>query len=175
MTKHTLDTDSKVFFYEQEFYVLSNFSAFKVKFGVWDYDTAEHCYHCQKFAGRRGSIEVDIQACVRNARSAHDSFKIAQANKDKVRPDWNAVRVGIMGDILRAKVNQHEYVRRKLLETGERELIEHSWRDSFWGWGPDRQGQNMLGKLWMEIRAELRDSAIGRDCYESRDGGGGRF
>jgi predicted NAD-dependent protein-ADP-ribosyltransferase YbiA (DUF1768 family) len=28
--------------------------------------------------------------------------------------------------------------------------------DDFWGWGPNRDGKNMLGRLWMEIRAELR-------------------
>jgi hypothetical protein len=39
---------------------------------------------------------------------------------------------------------------------GDRELIEDSWRDDFWGWGPHRNGKNMLGKLWMEIRSELR-------------------
>jgi hypothetical protein len=65
------------------------------------------------------------------------------------------VKVDVMRDILRAKVAQHEYVRRKLLATGDRELIEDSWRDDFWGWGPNRDGQNMLGKLWMEVRAEL--------------------
>ena len=61
-----------------------------------------------------------------------------------------------MLDILRAKVQQHEYVRRKLLATGDRELVENSWRDDFWGWGPNRDGQNKLGKLWMKVRAELR-------------------
>lgn len=42
------------------------------------------------------------------------------------------------------------------LATGDRELIEDSWRDDFWGWGPNRDGKNMLGKLWMEVRAELQ-------------------
>ena len=51
---------------------------------------------------------------------------------------------------------KHWPIRRKLLATGDRELIEDSWRDDFWGWGPNRDGQNMLGKLWMEIRSELR-------------------
>jgi predicted NAD-dependent protein-ADP-ribosyltransferase YbiA (DUF1768 family) len=64
-----------------------------------------------------------------------------------------------MSNILRLKLAQHEYVRRKLLATGDRDLIEDSWRDDFWGWGPNRDGQNMLGKLWMEIRAELRATA----------------
>lgn len=31
-----------------------------------------------------------------------------------------------------------------------------AWRDSFWGWGPDKRGQNMLGKLWMRVREEQR-------------------
>lgn len=57
------------------------------------------------------------------------------------------------------KASAHEYVSRKLEQTGDRELVENSWRDAFWGWGPNRNGQNMLGKLWMEIRAERRAQA----------------
>ncbi|WP_411543268.1 NADAR domain-containing protein, partial [Escherichia coli] len=48
------------------------------------------------------------------------------------------------------RADQHEYVRRKLLATGNRCLIENSWRDDFWGWGPNRDGKNMLGTLWMK-------------------------
>ena len=66
-----------------------------------------------------------------------------------------------MRAILKEKAQQHEYVRRKLLETGDRELIENSWRDGFWGWAPNGEGQNMLGKLWMEVRTELRRRAGG--------------
>ncbi len=93
---------------------------------------------------------------IMDAPSAHEAFKIAERSKAERRQDWDAVKVDIMRDILRAKADQHEYVRRKLLATGDRELIEDSWRDDFWGWGPNRDGQNMLGKLWMEIRSELR-------------------
>lgn len=91
-----------------------------------------------------------------SARSAHDAFKVAQEHKSYQRSDWDQVKVGYMRRILHAKADQHEYVRRKLLGTGDRELVENSWRDDFWGWGPNRDGQNMLGKLWMEVRAELR-------------------
>lgn len=151
---HKLDTDTRVFFYEQEFYVLSNFSAFRVKWHSRDFDTSEHIYQWEKFIGVEGGHEIRGQIFL--ARSAHDAFKVAEAHKERVRLDWFNVRVDIMRDILRAKANQHEYVRRKLLETGDRELIEDSWRDGFWGWGPNRNGQNMLGKLWMEIREELK-------------------
>lgn len=152
---HGLDTDECVCFYEQEFYVLSNFSAFSI---YWDvsgfsakFDTSEALYHWHKFPN-----SARIRDLIRSAPSAHESFKIAEQYKDSVRPDWKEVRVDVMRQILRAKVQQHEYVKRKLLKTGDRLLVENSWRDAFWGSGPDGDGVNQLGKLWMEIRAELR-------------------
>jgi hypothetical protein len=63
-----------------------------------------------------------------------------------------------MKDILRAKVEQHPYVKKKLFESGNRELVEDSWRDSYWGWGPNKDGENHLGKLWMEVRNEFRST-----------------
>ncbi len=152
--KLTLDNESQVFFYEQDFYVLSNFSAFNVNVFGHDFQTAEHAYHWRKFCDK----EPTIACVIRHARSAHDAFKLAHQHKDKQHKNWSAIRLFEMRLILRAKVEQHEYVRRKLLATGDRELIENSWRDSFWGWGENRDGHNMLGKLWMEIRAELRSS-----------------
>jgi predicted NAD-dependent protein-ADP-ribosyltransferase YbiA (DUF1768 family) len=46
---HKLDTDSQVFFYEQDFYALSNFSAFRLMWRDIDFDTSEHAYHWEKF------------------------------------------------------------------------------------------------------------------------------
>lgn len=159
MTNHGLDTDKIVCFYEPEFYPLSNFSAFAV---LWEevgirtkFDTSEALYHWCKFPDYRG-----VRDEIRAAPPAHEAFQIAQRHSHLRRPDWDAVKVDIMRVILRAKVHQHEYVRRKLLETGDRELVENSWRDSFWGWGPNRDGQNMLGRLWMEIRFSIQRGAL---------------
>lgn len=154
---HKLDTDSQVFFYEQDFYVLSNFSAFSL---VWKnswFPTTEHAYHWEKFPNSR-SLQSDIRTSI----SAHEAFKLAERNKEYVRADWSEVRPLIMRQILWAKVQQHEYVKRKLLATGDRDLIEDSWRDSYWGWGPDRQGKNALGALWMDIRNELRTQSTSK-------------
>ncbi|HEY4417585.1 MAG TPA: NADAR family protein [Verrucomicrobiae bacterium] len=151
--KLTLDTDGEVFFYEQEFYVLSNFSAFNVDVFGRDFQTAEHAYHWRKFSDTSSTTAHEI----RFARSAHDAFKLAEKKRAKRRKDWDAVKVVFMREILRAKALQHEYVLRKLLETEDRFLCENSWRDGFWGWGENREGKNMLGHLWMEIRAELRN------------------
>jgi hypothetical protein len=151
MLNHGLDNDTQVFFYEQEFYVLSNFSSFRLFWKGHDFPTSEHAYHWEKF-----SNNPNCQSYILESRSAHDALKWAQYWSNLVRPDWNDIKVDVMRDILRAKVQQHEYVRKKLLETGDREIIENSWRDNFWGWGPGRDGLNMLGKLWMEVRSEIK-------------------
>ena len=161
---HGLDTPERVCFYEQDFYVLSNFSAFTLQWTGHRFDTLEAAYHWEKFANgslpSEGPLRRTVAEMVIRAPSAHEAFKIAQRFEHVRRPDWGEVKVQTMGALLRKKVEQHEYVRRKLLATGDRELVENSWRDDFWGWGPDRDGQNMLGKLWMEVRNELRDSSI---------------
>ncbi len=150
--KFTLDNAAQVFIYEKEFYPLSNFSAFQLYWYGRHFMTSEHAYQWMKFRDAETSLAIE------SARSAHEAFKIAESNRHLVVPNWTNMRVTVMRNILWAKVEQHEYVKRKLLETGDREIIEESWRDDFWGWGPNRDGQNMLGRLWMEIRQEIARS-----------------
>lgn len=150
---HRLDNQTQVFFYENQFYPLSNFSAFCLDWAGHRFMTSEAAYHWEKF-----NAYPEIQRQILEAPSAHETLQIARRNRDKVRPDWEQIKARVMRGIISQKAAQHEYVRRQLLLTGDRELIEDSWRDDFWGWGPDKDGQNTLGKLWMEIRAELRNS-----------------
>lgn len=150
---HGLDTQNEVFFYEQEFYVLSNFSAFTINWKSLRFDTSEAAYHWEKFAG---TDYDDIRAQIRLAPSAHRAFEIAQSNKMHRRSDWDEVKAGIMSRILWAKVHQHDYVMKKLLETGHRRLVENSWRDDVWGWGPNKDGLNLLGVLWEQVRYAIQ-------------------
>jgi len=130
--------------------VFSNFSSFKLNWKGVDWMTSEHAYHAEKFEDSK------ILEQLKNTRSAHDAMKLAYANKDKYRKDWDEIRLEMMKKILLAKVEQHPYVKKKILESGDRELVENSWRDSYWGWGPNKDGENHLGKLWMEVREEVR-------------------
>ncbi len=147
---HGLDTDTHIYCYEHEFYPLSNFSSFQLVWCDLLFATSEHAYHWEKFHGH-----PEVQHAILHARSAHDAFRVSRDNASLVRSDWVEVRVGIMRHILRAKVSQHPYVLKKLLQTGARQIVENSWRDSFWGWGEGHDGENMLGRLWMEIRSEV--------------------
>ena len=46
---------------------------------------------------------------------------------------------------------------KKLLETKDYPIVEDSPKDDYWGWGSDRNGENNLGKLWMELREEYQN------------------
>jgi len=144
------DTKEPILFYEREFYVFSNFSSFAIEWKGELWMTSEHAYHSEKFE------DENLKEQIQNTRSAHDALKLAHANKDKYRSDWEEIKLEVMKEILRVKVEQHPYVKKKLLESGDRELIEDSWRDSYWGWGPNKDSENHLGKLWMEVRDEIR-------------------
>jgi ribA/ribD-fused uncharacterized protein len=160
---HRLDTDDTVYFYETDFYALSNFSAFRLRWKGLDFDTSEAAYQWEKFPQ-----SPVLQEAILHAPSAHEAFTLAVDERSRQRDDWDEVRVEIMRAILQAKVEQHPYVKRKLLDTGARTLIEDSWRDTFWGIGRDGHGENMLGCLWMEIRGDVfhEELAAGRRPWE---------
>ncbi len=141
-------------FYPREFYCLDNFSSFKVKYKGYIYASLEEAYQSAGFEMSAPEIAQQIK----NSFSAHEAQKIAMKNKDKLQPNWNEIKLDVMEELLRLKVNQNPYVKKKLLETREYMIVEDSPKDNFWGWGQDRNGENNLGKLWMKIRDEIINS-----------------
>lgn len=77
-----------------------------------------------------------------------------------VRPDWNAIKVPRMQEVLRAKFTQYPDLAGKLIATGDATLIEESNIDAFWGIGKRGNGKNMLGVLLMELREELKKGLV---------------
>lgn len=138
-------------FYPREFYCLDNFSSFKVKYKGFIYPTVEHAYQASKFMKTDNELVKQIQECF----SAHEAQKIAKANKDKQRSDWDEVKLSIMEDLLRLKLDQNPYVKKKLLQTADYKIVEDSPKDSYYGCGKQRNGLNQLGKLWMRLREEM--------------------
>ncbi len=145
-------TDTAIFFYTPTFYAFDSFSAFAIE--IWDniFPTAEHAYQWKKFQFSQSVVAEQILS----ARSARDTKVIADQHKDLVSPDWHGVKASCMEEIVRAKCLQHEKIRTLLAETGSCQIIENSPTDSYWGAGPDGDGQNQLGKIWMKLRDELQ-------------------
>lgn len=77
--------------------------------------------------------------------------------KVNLRSDWEAVKVSIMEDVVREKFLQNPELLKKLLDTGDAELIEgNGWHDTFWGVDQNTgEGENHLGRILMRLREEL--------------------
>lgn len=75
-----------------------------------------------------------------------------------LRPDWEDVKLAVMEAVVRDKFSRNPTLGRKLLATGDKELVEaNSWHDVFWGVDEKTdEGRNELGKILMRIRTELQ-------------------
>lgn len=145
------ETDDAVYFYSAPYEPINNFSAHTVE--IWGnlFPTAEHAFQWKKFE----ETDPDHAEKVKLAGSPSLAKKIAHQNSNR-RSDWDRVKVAFMRDIIQAKVAQHEDVREILLATGDKEIIENSPTDNFWGGGVDGLGENWVGKILTDVRDQLK-------------------
>ena len=144
-------TETGIYFYTPRYYAFDNLSAYSIDLWGHTFATTEHAYQWKKFSESHPEIAAEILT----ANSAYLTKKIADAHKDMVDPKWYEERVGVMEEIIKAKIDQHEQIARLLVETKEKEIYENSPTDYFWGVGEDGTGENQLGKIWMKLREEL--------------------
>ncbi|MCV2402277.1 NADAR family protein [Marinomonas sp. C2222] len=92
----------------------------------------------------------------------------SKPHRKTTRPDWYEVRHKIMRWCLRVKLAQnYEEFGRLLLLTCDKSIVEQSRKDDFWGArladeaGDTLVGQNVLGRLLMELREKLKEDAEG--------------
>jgi len=81
--------------------------------------------------------------------------------ENELRPDWDAVRIDVMRHFVMQKFMDHAILAEWLLATGSQLIVEgNTWHDQFWGnchcIKCYKSGRNHLGKILMDVRAELR-------------------
>lgn len=105
----------------------------------------------------------EVQRMILNESSPMTAKMRSKPYRGESRPDWERVRIPIMKWCLRVKLLYNwEKFSELLLETGDKPIVEDSRKDNFWGAKPcpDRDtltGQNVLGRLLMELRDQLRN------------------
>ena len=142
------------FYHKHEpYYEFTNFyqATLRIDGKVWA--TSENYFQAQKYIG------TPLYDAIQQSQTAREAFDISRTpglGLQWRRNDWDAVKEDVMYVALYAKFTQHEQLTKMLLDTGDRKLVEHTNRDSYWGDGGDGRGQNRLGKLLMELRGKLR-------------------
>ncbi len=144
--------EDKILFLGGGWKCFSNFSSYEVDIWGRKFKTSEHAYQYKKF-----EHDEEVREKIFSSSSAYDSKILSQEFKDRQALDWESKRVDVMEEIVRAKLAQHPHILKKLKETGDKEIIENSPDDYFWGWGADHSGQNIHGKIWMKLREEVNN------------------
>lgn len=127
----------------------SNFSAHPFSLDGKTWPTSEHFFQAQKFE--------DAAYCeqIRLANSPMIAARLGRSRAHPLRADWESIKDDVMRRAIRAKCAAHPKVGALLLSTGEQELVEQTTGDYYWGCGKNGSGQNKLGLILMEVRAEL--------------------
>lgn len=128
----------------------SNFAPYSITLKGVVWPTSEHYFQAQKFVG------TEHEDAIRRAKTPKLAANLGRSREHPLRPDWEQVKDAVMEDAVRAKFAQHADLRRILLETGDALIVEHRAGDSYWGDGPDGSGRNMLGRILMKVRDNLR-------------------
>lgn len=132
--------------FRDEYFFLSNFYNAPVTWEGITYRNNEAAFQaakCIDVRDRAKFSQLDASSAKRLGRQI------------PLRSDWEKIKFIVMQEICFAKFTQNPHLRAKLIATGSQYLEEgNTWGDRIWG-TVDGQGQNMLGKILMGVRAKL--------------------
>lgn len=141
------EKENSIEYFDGDYNFLSNFYEHEVFYEGKLYPTNEHAFQAAK------TFDENEKEKIRKSKTASRAKFLGR--KVKLRDDWEDVKIQIMYDICLEKF-KNEDLKEKLLNTGDKTLIEgNTWNDDFWG-KCNEDGQNHLGKILMQIRNELR-------------------
>lgn len=145
-------TTTAIKFYSSadEYGDFSNFAGYPILLDGEVWPTVEHYFQAQKFK------DLALRKKIRGLNSPSQAAKMGRDRKNKLRDDWESVKIDVMRKAVMAKFTQHSDLRELLCSTGTVTLVEHTVNDTFWADGGDGSGKNWLGKILMEVRATFQ-------------------
>lgn len=108
-------TEACIDSFREDYDFLSNFYACTIEYqGIW-YQSAEAAFQAQKCMNEEDKLGFCGLSAAKEKRHGRQIL---------LRPDWDAVKIGFMKEIVRAKFIQNPHLARKLLATGDRQIAE---------------------------------------------------
>ena len=131
--------------FREEYFFLSNFYRCSVMYMGYEFTCAEAAFQAAKCPARAWEfLTLGPSEAKKLGRSV------------VLRYGWSYIKIAIMRRIIYSKFSQNRYLLEKLLSTGNAILIEgNDWGDTYWG-QVNEEGENNLGKILMEVRAEMK-------------------
>lgn len=140
---------------------LSNFHPAPFTINGVTYGTVEHFYVAAKSQAqsyKNAILAAPTPGKAKRLGSADHKQSLFKQGA-VLRPDWEQTKFGVMMTGVSAKFKQNSHLMDALKATQPAVLLEDSPTDLVWGTGPIDEmgrfpGQNILGKILMQIRAE---------------------
>jgi N-glycosidase YbiA len=152
------DPSKTICFYDahHQYYEFTNFYSAPISHGGIVYPTSEHFFQAQKFINYPA-----ISSQILSAPSPREAFDRARAHASFVRSDWHSgAKDQAMLLALELKFSQHSGLKKLLVSTGDKLLVEHTTNDDYWGDNGDGSGKNQLGQLLMWIRDQINSGKM---------------
>ena len=127
------------------------------------YKTAEHFYQANKFDNE------EIREKIINAETPKESSTIGRDRKNIRRKDFKDIKLSVMSEAIYNKFSQNKDIRSKLIETRNEPIREMTTKESFWGVGPNLDGENQIGKILMNIRKRVKCELLGNILNNCKD------
>jgi ribA/ribD-fused uncharacterized protein len=148
--------------FRDEYFFLSNFFVAPVTIDYqgeqFTFLTGEHLFQGMKVAA---ALQPEMNLFALRALEKAPTPAKAKYWGRSIRIDvekWNKLSEQCMKRTLELKFSQHPDLMKKLVDTGELNLVEYNdWNDTLWGKNQKtRKGQNKLGRLLMGLRSKER-------------------
>ncbi len=136
---------------EGELGYLANYSDYGFTVDGVYYPTAEHFYQASKFDNPE--IIQKILSC----KTAREAASVGRDRNNKRIDHFNDIKLNKMYQAVYEKFQQNPDIRKKLIETGDEEIREMTDQESYWGVGPQLDGENHMGEILMRVREELKN------------------
>lgn len=147
-----------IWFYDrdEDYYEFTNFFPAYINLKGKQWPTTEHYFQAQKFATDPNQV-TDQEDEVRKLDTPREAFDYVRKNEWVMTyEEWNLEKNKVMRAALLAKFQQNLDLQDLLLGTGYKKLVEHTYKDKYWGDGGDGTGKNTLGILLMSVRDQIR-------------------
>lgn len=143
--------------------IFSNFHDEPLQINGEIWKTGEHFYQAAKFAKTGLQPDEEIYHTIINSETPGTAKRLADeyfSEENKGR-SHQALRTFVaMSQMLTVKFAFGTLARKRLMQTGDLELIHLSGSDFFWGQNRKDDGKNLLGKALMQMRNSGSDCSV---------------
>ena len=130
--------------------VLASYAANSFQLDDFTWPTVEHYFQAMKFDDQHYQRKISLAPSAKKAR------QLGRTRLKKIRKAWKTTRKIMMTRAVYISARTNQAVYDALMQTADKQIIESSAYDYYWGWGRDRRGENQYGKVLMQVRAKLR-------------------